>query len=168
MNREKTIKRLLNLAIQVGIRSEKCNYYIFLYSLPRPISIFILFAGIIQLTSIYLKFNSTYQTLIAIVLCLLSLTGVLLDLVSDKKERYIKTQREAENIMSELQTFYNRLYNSNSKTNFTQYNTDIEVREKLISDNELTLSIFSDSSAEKRFMKKRKSIWLRNAIDENA
>lgn len=164
MIRIQLIKRLAHLAVQLGMKVQKYYIHIFFFSIPTFITFSVLIASFIQVTTIYLDSNKTFQTILAIVLFSLSLISAFIDRSRDSLKNYERALSDLKKMLGELKTIYYQISNSKSKTDFVKYEDIIVEKEKYFNEIILPSSMVPDSFAKKRFMKQESSYWIHDAF----
>lgn len=92
MKKKKLLKAIARNALQIGIRGKKSFISYDIYRIfPRLISLLTVIIGVFQLSSFYtISVNGVWKELLSVVLIGVGIIGIVLDLLSDGKEKFNK------------------------------------------------------------------------------
>lgn len=159
--RDQILQRLIDHAEATAIRVEKCRIYCILLSTPKIISFTILSISIIQVLPIYNEIPSEYfKTSLSYVLIILSLVGLLFDMMSDLKRKY----KESQMVYLDNMRIFDRTYNNLDKLSeeeLEDISTMIDTTEKYYEADELPYYLIGDQTALNKFLKKKRTFdWI--------
>ncbi|OMF45411.1 hypothetical protein [Paenibacillus amylolyticus] len=158
---DQILHRLIDQAQATAIRVEKCRIYCVLLSTPQIISSIIVCISIIQVIPIYNKVSTdSLKDVISVILIIFSFIGLLLDMKSNKKSKYMQSQE----VYQEDIRFFNNTFNKLLSLNEEQLedaNKIIDQAERYYEKDKKSYFLIGDKFALKNYLKKKKALhWI--------
>lgn len=161
---DQILEKLVQLSVKVAIRSEKSRKYGIILASPRWISCILFIISMVQLSTIFNP-NSELQKLISVIIAVISFINFVVDLLSEKKQKFNEIREHCDNLLIELSYLRTDILNNQIKNSMLRGVFDQLVDyEKEMSKEASSFNFLSDRRTLKSFLRREgnRYDWIKN------
>lgn len=169
MYKAEILRRIAELGLEIGLKGarSRASYNVYTF-FPKGISIMILITGFFQFTEFYKDAGSLIQEGVSCVLITLGFIGLIIDIFSEKRNKYNDANKKSLNILINLSRLYKQVELSN-KPNSTfpkEFATLDKLEEENIENELLNLTEFPGTKLYSRllFFNDRRNKWINEEL----